>query len=83
MVMRNRKTILYGALGLMLLLYIGDVALRKLIDEPLSAAETRGDSLRKSIDDHRLAIARADRKLKSLPELERRSLPRDPVTSSV
>ena len=72
---RNRW--LAAALGLVALFYFGDLAYRKLYEEPRKASEDRKDKLAESLKRTKLDLAKAKQATEDLEGLESKSLPWD------
>ncbi len=75
--LETRQKILYGALVLILLLYVGDAGFRRLYEEPLAAAEQRSLALQNKRNSLRKEVAEGKRTVKLLNELRKQSLPRE------
>ena len=74
--MRGRKLLLYGGLGLVAIVFVGDKLLTSFVDEPLQKAEAVYSAIEQQIRNHELELAKAEQALTLLPELQERSLPR-------
>ncbi|MEM7312083.1 MAG: hypothetical protein AAF497_02915 [Planctomycetota bacterium] len=75
--LETRQKILYGALGLIVVLYGLDAAYRRFYEEPLAAAEMRTARLIKQRDKLRVEVAEGKRTVRLLNEIRKQSLPRD------
>ncbi len=73
----NRRIILYGALAVTAVLYVGDVGYRRLYEEPVRSAEEQAAALRERLRKQRLAIAKAKQAVQSLDQFQQRALPRN------
>lgn len=71
----TRRRLLYGALVIILALYIFDAGYRRLYQEPVRTAAARANALREDITSKKLEIAKAKRATQILPELQQRALP--------
>ncbi len=73
----KRQRLLLAVVAVMFVGYMGDVAYRRLYAEPLREATNEAESMRSNLHDTRLAVREEQNRLQQLPELERRSLPRN------
>lgn len=73
----KRNRILLGALGLMALLYFGDMGYQKLIVEPAQTQTRLKGQLNKKLKEAKQELTRSLRVVDQLEELERKSLPWD------
>lgn len=73
---RNRWLI--AALGIIVLLYFGEMGYRKFYEEPTRQNEQRKEQLTKNIKQAKLELAKSKRAARQLEQLEQKSLPWNP-----
>lgn len=72
-----RQKLLYGAVTIIGVLYVGDVGYRKLYEEPIANAEQQATGLRDRLEKQKVANAKAKRAGDKLEQLQQMALPRD------
>ena len=75
--MPQRQKILLIAVSAIFIVYIGDMAYQQLYSEPLGRLVADQETLGKRLQDAKLEVRRQQNKLRQLPELEKKSLPRE------
>ncbi len=73
----DRRIVLYGALAVMAVLYVGDIGYRRFYVEPIRTAENQSAGLRQQLQERRIAIAKAKQAVQSLDDLQQHALPRN------
>jgi hypothetical protein len=71
----QRNIIMLAALGVVVLLYVGDIGYRKLVEEPKRKREQTKTTLEKRIRDARLSLAKGKQSGAYLERMEQQSLP--------